>query len=392
MKILYVVDYFQPQLGYCEYFIPKQLRDLDHEVSILTSNYFYPFPNYLETAGKLLGNRKQECGIFDFEGMTLIKQKLRAELFTRAIFFGHEEVLEKIRPDLVIVNKSAGFNVIRMAQLKKKFGYRLLSHDAHLPSGFFAVGNIALKNFFYYLFRKLFANLLNKEVDFFIAVQEDTEIIMRKYYGLKNIVHIPLGTDTKRFTFDKRSKEMIRKENKINLTDFVIIYTGKIIATKGIHILFDAFQKLIVNHSSIHLLIIGAGPNDYLETCFLHVDKQYHKNIHILGFKENKELYKYYSAADIGVWPLEESTAMNDCMACGVPFIANDEVGVKVRLSNNNALLYKKNNSTDLVSKIELLIINKKKLEFLKRNSLNLVKNKLSWLAVVKEYLRYAKL
>ena len=49
-KILFVVDYYQPKLGYGSYYIPKSLAKLGNEVTILTSNFYYPFPKYEETA------------------------------------------------------------------------------------------------------------------------------------------------------------------------------------------------------------------------------------------------------------------------------------------------------------------------------------------------------
>ncbi|MEI6774006.1 MAG: hypothetical protein WCL18_04295 [bacterium] len=58
--------------------------------------------------------------------------------------------------------------------------------------------------------------------------------------------------------------------------------------------------------------------------------KEYTKNFAskyiYVDFVKNTELYAYYSASDIGVWPLQESVSMVEGAACNVPFIANDKI------------------------------------------------------------------
>ena len=58
MKIVHVCDYIQPQLGYQEYYLAKEHAKMGHEVTVITSDRYYPFPNYENTAEKILGDRK----------------------------------------------------------------------------------------------------------------------------------------------------------------------------------------------------------------------------------------------------------------------------------------------------------------------------------------------
>lgn len=390
MKILFVADYYQPQLGYSEYHIPHQLKKKGHTVKILTSNYYYPFPDYEHTSGKILGPRQQKAGIFNQWGIPVIKEKLLFEVFTRAIIGNHRKHLAQFKPDLVIVNKSSSFNIIRMAQLKREFGYTLITYDTHLPSGFYATGNLVVKKVFYFLFRIFFARLLEREVDVFIAGQEKTVEIMRDFYGQPNAIHIPLGTDTFRFYYDPTARMKIRKRLSIPKQSFVTLYSGKLIKTKGIHILAKAFLKLLKKHDDMFLILVGNGSDEYLSSCFTGFTAQEMEKVKIVGFQKNEELYQYYSAADVGAWPLEESTAMNDLAACEVPFIANDTIGAQTRIQNNNAVLYKKGDSNDLAKKIELLYNNPAKRKRMGRNGYQLIKEQLSWEKIVDKYLAYA--
>lgn len=389
MKILYSVDYYQPQLGYSEYFIPRQLQKLGHEVIIFTSNYYFPFPKYDETAGKLLGERQQKPGKSRKNGITIIKQPMKYEVFTRAIFDGHEEIVKEFQPDLVMVNKIPGYNCIRFAQLKKKYGYKLLAYDAHLPSGFYAEGNILAKYFFYAAFQVLFARLLQQNVDTFIAVQEETEVIIRQFYGIqKKIVHIPLGTDTDLFSYSASDRAAVRKKYKLSSKNIVVIYTGKIIEEKGVSLLFEAANRLFPDHPQLRLLLVGAGSEEYIHLCHSKLQPEFSDRVIWTGFQKNEKLPALYSASDIGVWPLQESTAMNDAAACNLPFIANDEIGARARLANKNAFLYKKGNSKDLAKKIEKLILNPVERKAMGKRGRKLMVDKLSWKSVVDEYLK----
>ena len=99
------------------------------------------------------------------------------------------------------------------------------------------------------------------------------------------------------------------------------------------------------------------------------------------------ELYKYYSAADVAVWPLQESLAMNDAAACGLPFIANDELGDKERTSANNTLLYIKGDSIDLQQKLLYLLENKTQRIAMGKRGRDLMKKKFSWDILAERYL-----
>ena len=53
----------------------------------------------------------------------------------------------------------------------------------------------------------------------------------------------------------------------------------------------------------------------------------------------NKELFKYYNAADIGVWPLQCSVTMLEATACGLPAIISDRCGATERVAAGNGIL-----------------------------------------------------
>ncbi|MDD2822971.1 MAG: glycosyltransferase family 4 protein [Candidatus Daviesbacteria bacterium] len=379
MKILIVIDYYQPVLGYSDSFLASNFKKMGHEVKVLTSNFYFPFPNYDSTVKKVLGSRQLSAGVEIYDGIEITRQKMIKEVFARAIFSGHTEFLKAYQPDLVLVNKAASYNAVRLCQLKKNFNYKLYCYDSHLPSEL-ERENVLLKKIVYFIFRFFFAELINSKIDKFIAVQEKTEDVMKKYYGVKkNIVVIPLGTDIERFKYSVDERLNIRKKYKIKNDDFVIIYTGKVIESKGVKILFEAFNYLCKDILNIKLFIVGEGSKEYVDSCLSRLDKQYHNQVIWVEFQRPENLFKFYSSADIGVWPLQESTSMNDAAANSLPFIANDTIGDKTRIGNKNALLYKKGNSKELAKKIKYLYNNAEMRKVMAKRGRELAEKKLSW-------------
>ena len=96
-----------------------------------------------------------------------------------------------------------------------------------------------------------------------------------------------------------------------------------------------------------------------------------------------KELAKFYWAADIGVWPKQESTSQVDAMACRLPLILSNKVQVYERI-NGNGLTYEEGNILDLANKIEMLSdpnLRQKMSDI----GFNRVKNQFSWEHIAKQ-------
>jgi glycosyltransferase involved in cell wall biosynthesis len=247
-------------------------------------------------------------------------------------------------------------------------------------------GNQLLKKLFYFVFRIIFSDLISRAGDKFIAAQEDTRIIIRKAYGIKKKVDlIDQGTDTQTFRFSKSARRSMRKKFKIKNDNFVIIYVGKVIASKGIDVLFKAFRQLSKEFDDIHLLIVGGSDEKYLKKCFEILEKEnknLKKKVIVVDFQEEKQLFKYYSMSDVAVWPLQDSLSMNDAAACELVFIANDKLGAKTRISNDNALLYKRGDYKDLAERIKYLYNNPEKREMMGKRGRQLAEDVLSWSSI----------
>jgi glycosyltransferase involved in cell wall biosynthesis len=388
MNILIVSDYFQPIIGYAKVQVARSLLRQGHTVKIVTSDRYFPFHNYQDTAQKLLGRRIQKSGDRKEQGFTVERKKTVIELFARVYFRGIDATLHRFKPDVVIVFGMSSPSAIQVARLKKQYNnFKFVCVDSHLPSELL-LGNVFIKKLFYGLFRLFFAQLLNQTIDTAIAQQDKTVEVIRDWYGIKNkIAIVPNGTDTNKFIFSVSERKKIRQEYNVPLSAFVIIYTGKCIKQKGLDLLFKAFAVFAEKHIDAWLLVVGNGSEEYVQYCTeLLSPTTLHRYIAV-DFQEEDLLYKYYSAADVAIWPLQESLAMNDAAACELPFIANNTMGDTTRISNKNALLYKRASVRDLVSKMEYLYLHPTERKAMGKRGRKLMVKKLSWDTIARDYI-----
>jgi len=67
----------------------------------------------------------------------------------------------------------------------------------------------------------------------------------------------------------------------------------------------------------------------------------------VKSFIKYEELPKYYRAADIGVWPRQESISMSDASSCAIPIVVSNLMSAKDRI-DGNGFTYLENDPLDL--------------------------------------------
>jgi glycosyltransferase involved in cell wall biosynthesis len=141
-----------------------------------------------------------------------------------------------------------------------------------------------------------------------------------------------LGVDTEYFfpaqtEAHTAQRTLLRHRLGFNDHEVVCIYTGKFTSDKKVHLLLNAVEQLRARDLPFRALFIGEGPqgrelgNDAWST--------------VLPFMSFSELGPFYRAADIAVWPGNESTSMLDAAACGLPVVISDEVFYRAPVEGN---------------------------------------------------------
>jgi glycosyltransferase involved in cell wall biosynthesis len=144
------------------------------------------------------------------------------------------------------------------------------------------------------------------------------------------------GTDIERFNKDISENEInkIKKEYNIEIDDFVILYTGRIMKAKGVKELIKSFIEFSKQIKNTKLLIIGKPVNNngkyYKE--IQEISKNYADKIYFLGYKEHSFFEKIYKIANVQVVPSTSNEAFGltvvEGLSAKMPMIVSNAGGI----------------------------------------------------------------
>lgn len=176
--------------------------------------------------------------------------------------------------------------------------------------------------------------LIDEQVDLFFAMSERArEALVLEGIDRERIVVIGNGVDTT--VFRPREEERIpwRQRYGLSPADLVILFVGRIRASKGIFDLIHAMKKLVddpdIDRTRLRLLIIGRGP----------AEKEVRKRISVLGLTRNvvlggavphNQIHYVHACADIfslpssphRYWQEQFGIVLIESMACAVPVVS----------------------------------------------------------------------
>lgn len=382
MKIVHVIEYFSPVLGYQETYLAREQQKMGHEVVVLTSDRYFPFPNYAATVEKTLGERVVGEGKRKEEGITVIRMPVSLELFTRVWINDLIPNLIALNPDVIHIHSVSSLSCARIAMSGKfKDSVVLVDDHSHLS----VVADSQIKAIFYAVFRMLFGSMLSKRIDHFVAITPETKEIVRDFMGITAPVQVlELGADTNLFKPEINEGKKIRKRHGYRKSDVVFIYTGKLIPDKGIDVLIHAFLPLPSNYK---LLLVGSGPEEYLAPLKEKLTQSgRNKDVIWVPTVSPKKLPSLYSASDVGVWPKQESISMLEAAACGLPVIVKKSNSMRSRVSKTNGLMYEEGNVEALSKAMRLLGKSAAKRAVMGKRGRELILSTYSWERIAKKF------
>lgn len=214
MKIVHVMSWYLPNMGYQENYLPLEQKKLGHDVNIITSDRFPSYEGYKNHIGKKLGNRIVGTGFFSDYDISIYRLPCIFEFKKQGdtILIGLKQKLKQLKPDIVHIHGVFSPLTLQTVYFCKKSGCRIFIDD-HCNNDNFSSNSFFKKN--YLKFFKKFYKIYIKDISCFLPVTNSSKEIIQSILNIpeKKIEILHLGADVNIF---KKSKELKKKRQSRN--------------------------------------------------------------------------------------------------------------------------------------------------------------------------------
>lgn len=345
MNILHIQHPFIPDKGYQENYLPQKQAELGHEVTMVTSDVVpKKFADQVDTFEFTPGEDV-------YDGVT-IKRLPSFSIHDAATYtYGVERAIREQNPDVIHSHRLISLHTVQ-SLIGDKLSNSKLIFDAHIDNDNFHLNSVG-KSIGFSIYRNTVIPFVERNAEAIIAVNPYCENFLRNTCDIPSemIRFLPLGADTDKFHPSESARSAIRDELDYDDEEIVYIFAGNISPTKDLKNLLRAFTD--VNFEKKQLLILGEGQEEYLDqlrklACDLNVVDQ----VSFHSFVPHSDLYRYYNASDVGIWPGKLGITIIEGIACGLPVVLPESPATEF-LIDGNGLSYQRGNVNELSACME---------------------------------------
>ena len=333
MKIAIVSPWFSEKMGYAENHLPAAFGRQGHEVHLVTTDLqvYATYPKTYDSVYRShLGPPSVPAGVYPCDGYTLhrLPHSRRGGLSNP----GLAATLERLAPDIVYCFEIMDSDYQTVAENRLRLGYRIFCESRLHTSVLSRRANPwkMIRNWI----RRRRSIRLAKEVTMFYPIAPDVTKNIISLLGIPEVKcqQASLAVDVGNFRVIETPGLRSRWRDELGFAadDIVCVYTGRFVPEKGPLILAEAI-RLLRQRGFAHYraIFVGQGDQAMIEKLSSVPGCQTHP------FVGQPRLAEIYNAADIGVWPRQESTSQLDAAACGLPLVLDAAVEDKWRTEGN---------------------------------------------------------
>jgi len=195
-------------------------------------------------------------------------------------------------------------------------------------------------------------------------------------------------------------KILLKKELKIEDSDFVFVFVGRLVGDKGINELIKAFSALNKNENQQCSKLLLVGPLEQeLDPLSPDTLKEIETNSDIISVGFKKDVRPYFAISNALVFPSYREGFPNVVMQAGameVPSIVSDINGCnEIIIENQNGVIIPVKDSERLQKEMEKMISDRDYYEALKKNARPMIEDRFEqsviWNAILSEYNKLIK-
>jgi glycosyltransferase involved in cell wall biosynthesis len=385
MRIVHIEDLYTSGTGYQINILPKYQVKQGHEVIIVTAEFDIA-PDYIKNFVGDIDIKKQDEEFSKKTGVKVIRVPMHAYKSGRGINkLGFHKLIESLKPDVLYVHGDSTFIAMQYILRAKWLNYPVV-FDSHMLE---MASENRFSNLFRLFFRSIFTPIIKKYKYVFIRIQDDDYLEKCLGIPLEQCPWISVGSDTLLFKPDNQVKQDFRLRHNIKPDDFVVVYTGKLIESKGGILLAEAFGKKLNNgkNKNVVLITVGNINNDDYGNKVKEIFKSSENRIIHFNTQQYLDLPQFYQAADLSVFAKQCSLSFYDAQACGLPVVSEDNNINIDRHKFGNGLNFQSGNVDDFRKKIvECIEMPFDQFNSMKQNAYKLVKENYNYEDIAKEY------
>jgi len=330
-------------------------------VHVICSDRICRIPGYSKKS------RAREVGVKKLNGLTVHRLPSIVEPWGDMIYIrGLSAKLKAIQPDVIHGHTLTQPPSLLAAYAAEGLGvkYFIDNHEYLFPGHplrpFKKNLKTRISRLEYLYVRNRLAQRAIRQAKKVIAIAEITQDYLISHYQVprEKIFLSYLGAETSEFFVDPKTKGRARAALGIEESETVILFTGIISARKSMHLYPQILKKLKMKKWKF--LMVAKGDEVQTQALLNLFEEAGLKNkVILVKNADRKEMPNYYNASDIALWLANNSVAILDAMACGLPVVVPR--GQFAYAIDGNGLVFDPNQYSQVPAFLDELIENKEK-------------------------------